>query len=68
MYGHGISYEGDLIENAIKGDIINQAGSWFSFENEKIAQGRENLRSILKENKKLKNSVEERVRLYLGYN
>jgi len=68
LYGFGISYEGDLIENALKGDIINQAGSWFSYENEKIAQGRENLRVILRENEKLRTSLEEKVRLYLGYN
>jgi len=68
MYGKGISYEGDLIENAIKGEIINQAGSWFSFNNEKIAQGRENLRLILSENQKLRDSVEKKVRSFLGYN
>ena len=68
LYGHGISYEGDLIENAIKGEIINQAGSWFSFENKKIAQGRENLRSLLIENVKLRASVEKKVRGFLGYN
>ena len=68
LYGHGISYEGDLIENAIKGEIINQAGSWFSFNNEKIAQGRENLRLILIENKKLRESVEKQVKAFLGYN
>ena len=68
MYGKGISYEGDLIENAIKGEIINQAGSWFSFNNEKIAQGRENLRMILSENQKLRDSVEKKVRSFLGYN
>ena len=68
LYGHGISYEGDLIENAIKGEIINQAGSWFSFNNEKIAQGRENLRLILIENNKLRESVEKQVKAFLGYN
>ena len=44
IYGLGISYEGDLIENALSGDILVQSGSWFSYENEKVAQGRENLR------------------------
>jgi len=68
LYGQGISYEGDLIENAIKGEIINQAGSWFSFNNEKIAQGRENLRMILIENNKLRESVEKQVKAFLGYN
>ena len=38
LYGQGISYEGDLIEHAINGDIIIQSGSWFSYKNDKIAQ------------------------------
>ena len=67
LYGQGISYEGDIIEKAIDGGIINQAGSWFSFNDEKIAQGRENLRALLKENVDLKNTIEEKVRAYLGY-
>jgi len=67
LYGQGISYEGDIIEKALEGGIINQAGSWFSFNNEKIAQGRENLRTLLRENCKLKTSIESQVRSYLGY-
>ena len=67
LYGQGISYEGDIIEKAIDGGIINQAGSWFSFNDEKIAQGRENLRTLLRENSELKTSIESKVRSYLGY-
>ena len=67
LYGKGISYEGDLIENAIKGDIIIQAGSWFSYKNEKLAQGRENLRLLLKEDKKVRSSIEKEVKSFLGY-
>ena len=67
LYGQGISYEGDIIEKAIDGGIINQAGSWFSFKDEKIAQGRENLRTLLRENSDLKTSIESKVRSYLGY-
>tara|TARA_B100000029_G_scaffold511995_2_gene607446 strand:+ start:943 stop:1947 length:1005 start_codon:yes stop_codon:yes gene_type:complete len=67
MYGQGISHEGDVIEKAIDGGIISQSGSWFSFNEEKIAQGKENLRSILKENKELKDAIEVKVRSYLGY-
>ena len=66
LYGQGISYEGDLIENALSGDILLQAGSWFSYENEKVAQGRENLRLLLKENKTLRSSLEKKVKAYLG--
>tara|TARA_Y100001970_G_scaffold201903_1_gene245727 strand:- start:1072 stop:2064 length:993 start_codon:yes stop_codon:yes gene_type:complete len=65
LYGQGISYEGDLIENALNGDILLQSGSWFSYENEKVAQGRENLRLLLKENKTLRSSIEEKVKLFL---
>ena len=67
LYGKGISYEGDLIETAIKGDIITQAGSWFSYKNEKIAQGRENLRKLLKEDNKMRENIEKGVKLFLGY-
>ena len=66
LYGHGISYEGDLIENALNGDILLQSGSWFSYKNEKIAQGKENLRLLLKENKTLRKSIEMKVKSYLG--
>ena len=65
LYGQGISYEGDLIENALNGDILLQSGSWFSYNNEKIAQGRENLRLLLKENKTLRKSIEDKVKLFL---
>ena len=66
IYGFGISYEGDLIENALSGDILIQSGSWFSYENEKVAQGRENLRLLLKENLTLRKSIETKVKKYLG--
>ena len=65
LYGQGISYEGDLIENALNGDILLQSGSWFSYDNEKVAQGRENLRLLLKENKTLRKSIEDKVKLFL---
>ena len=67
LYGQGISYEGDIIEKAIEGGIINQSGSWFSYNNEKIAQGRENLRVLLCDNNELKSVIETKVRSYLGY-
>ncbi len=66
IYGLGISYEGDLIENALSGDILLQSGSWFSYNNEKIAQGRENLRLLLKENLTLRKAIESKVKKYLG--
>ena len=66
LYGQGISYEGDLIEKGIEANVIIQSGSWFSYKNEKIAQGRENFRMKLKENEDLKINIENDVKGYLG--
>ena len=52
MYGRGISYEGDILDLAVKGDIIEKMGSWFSYGDLKIGQGRENAKLYLKENPK----------------
>ncbi len=66
MYGQGISYEGDLIDLATKADIIVKTGSWFSFEDSQIGQGREKVKALLKEDKKLRNKIEKQVKSYLG--
>jgi len=66
MYGKGISYEGDLIDLAVKANIIAKTGSWFSFEDSQIGQGREKVKIALKEDKKLKNKIEKQVKAYLG--
>ena len=66
LYGQGISYEGDLIDYGVEAGIIIQSGSWFSYKEAKIAQGKENLRQKLKEDEKLKNNIESDVRGYLG--
>ncbi len=66
LYGQGISYEGDLIEKAVEGNIIIQSGSWFSYKENKIAQGKENLRQKLKDDDKLRKSLESDIKGYLG--
>ncbi len=66
LYGQGISYEGDLIDKAVEAGAIIQSGSWFSYKEDKIAQGKENLRQKLKEDDKLKKSIESDVKGYLG--
>ena len=50
MYGEGISYEGDILELALKGDIIEKTGAWYSYGDTRIGQGRENAKNYLKEN------------------
>ena len=57
--GKGISYEGDLIDLATKANIITKTGSWFSFEDSQIGQGREKVKTAIKEDKKLKTKIEK---------
>ena len=66
MYGKGISYEGDLLDLALKANAIEKTGSWFSYEDKKIGQGREKVKLILSEDLKLKKAIEEKVTLFLG--
>ncbi|MDR0886930.1 MAG: recombinase RecA [Clostridiales Family XIII bacterium] len=58
MYGEGISKLGDLIDCAAEANIINKAGSWYSFEGNRIGQGRENVRAYLVENPEIADRVE----------
>ena len=66
LYDQGISYEGDLIDKAVEAGIIIQSGSWFSYKEDKISQGKENLRQKLKEDSKLKKNIQSDVKGYLG--
>ena len=62
MYGEGISKEGNVLDMAVNLDIIEKAGSWFSYNGEKIGQGRENVKKYLKENPDILEEVENKVR------
>ena len=66
MYGEGISYEGDLLDLATHADIVNKTGAWYSFNKEKIGQGRENTKRYLQENEKVRNEIEVGVKAFLG--
>ncbi len=66
MYGEGISYEGDLLDLAVQADIVNKTGAWFSFNDDKIGQGRENAKRYLKENKKVCSEIETAVKAFIG--
>ena len=66
MYGQGISFEGDILDLAVKGDIIEKTGSWFSFGDVRIGQGRENAKSYLKENQKDLKKVISKVKAFMG--
>ncbi len=62
VYGEGISKAGNILDMAVNLDIIEKAGSWFSYNGERIGQGRENVKKYLKENPDILEEVEEKVR------
>ena len=66
MYGQGISYEGDLLDLAVEADIIEKAGSWYSYGDERLGQGRENAKQFLVENEDIKEDIEHEVKGFLG--
>ena len=64
IYGQGVSKYGEILDLAVERDIINKSGAWFSYQGEKIGQGRENVKKYLKENPNLCNEIEELIRNY----
>ena len=66
MYGEGISYEGDLLDLAVQADIVNKMGAWYSYNKEKIGQGRENAKRYLQDNENVRNEIEIGVKAFLG--
>jgi recombination protein RecA len=66
MYGEGVSREGDLIDIAVEHKIIEKSGAWFAYGGERLGQGRENVKTYLKEHVELRTAIEEKVRKALG--
>ena len=62
MYGTGISKEGEIIDLAVEANILDKSGAWYSYNGEKIGQGKENVKTLLRENTKLRDELEKRVR------
>jgi recombination protein RecA len=62
MYGQGISKEGNILDTAVNIDVIDKSGSWFSYGDIKLGQGRDNAKQFLKENPELASEVENKVR------
>jgi recombination protein RecA len=62
IYGLGISKEGSILDVAVNLDIINKSGAWFSYNGQRIGQGRENVKQFLKENPDMTNEIEKKIR------
>ena len=62
MYGEGISKVGEILDLAVDHEIIKKSGSWFSYEDTKLGQGRDAVKSLIKDNPELMDELEEKVR------
>lgn len=66
IYGEGISREGDLIDCALEEGLMEKAGTWYSYQGERLGQGRENVKKLLIENKELADSLDLEIRKKVG--
>jgi recombination protein RecA len=66
MYGEGISREGDLLDQAVERNIVEKSGTWFSYNGERMGQGRENAKAYLKQNKEIAAGLEQKLRKAMG--
>lgn len=62
VYGKGISKEGNILDIAVNLDIVDKSGSWFSYDGERIGQGRENVKKYLSENPEIMDEIEKKIR------
>jgi len=68
MYGEGVSVNGELVDLATEAGIIEKSGAWYAYNGEKIGQGKENVKELLKNDEKLKVELEKKVRDYYNIN
>ncbi|MBT3883619.1 MAG: recombinase RecA, partial [Rhodospirillaceae bacterium] len=66
MYGEGFSKAGELIDLGVTAGVVEKSGSWFSYDSQRIGQGRENVRQFLKDNPDIADSIERQVRQSAG--
>ena len=66
MYGEGVSKEGEIVDLATEIDVLEKSGAWYSYNGEKIGQGKENVKLLLKENTNLRDELEYKIRAETG--
>ena len=66
MYGEGVSKEGEIVDLASEIDLLEKSGAWYSYQGEKIGQGKENVKLLLKENTDLRDELEYKIREHYG--
>jgi recombination protein RecA len=68
MYGEGVSHEGELVDLATEAGIIEKSGAWYSYQDNKIGQGKENVKLLFKNSPELSKEIEDKVRDFYGIN
>jgi len=68
MFGEGISKEGEIVDYGVKLDIVDKSGSWFSYKDIKLGQGRENVKAYLKEHPEIATEIENEIKKAMGIN
>lgn len=66
VYGRGISHSGEIIDLGVKAGVVEKAGTWFSYDDDRLGQGRENSRNYIEENAKLATDIEKKIRGHYG--
>jgi recombination protein RecA len=66
MYGEGISKVGELVDLGVKAGIVEKSGAWFSYESQRLGQGRENAKTFLRDNPEVANKIESSIRQNSG--
>ncbi|MBR4618334.1 MAG: recombinase RecA [Bacilli bacterium] len=66
MYGEGVSREGELVDLGAEAGVVDKTGAWYSYKGEKLGQGKENVKLLLKENPALADEIEQQVREFYG--
>ena len=68
MYGEGVSKEGEIVDLGVDSNVLEKSGSWFSYKGEKLGQGKENVKLLLKQNTALREEIESQIREFYNIN
>jgi recombination protein RecA len=66
MYGEGISKVGELIDLGVKASVVEKSGAWFSYDSQRIGQGRENAKQFLRDHQAIADTIEHKIREQSG--
>ena len=68
IYGEGVSITGEIVDLGVESNVLEKSGAWYSYNGEKVGQGKENVKEWLRKNPKQKEEIEKKVRAYFEKN